>query len=215
VTRHRGFRPVERHESPGLDFERVLFFSDAVFAIAITLLVIELRLPDLPDGAGGEQVIAALQAQAPKLFAYALSFATIGHYWLAHWRRYQYVVRMDQRLAGLNLLLLGFVALIPFPTGVIGEHGDTIPAVVLYAVCLSLAGLAGTLSWLYADRAGLTEPDLPREFVRGAALRGLSVPFVMLGSLLLLPIIGTTGVTVSWILILPVQTVLGRSATAH
>ncbi len=194
----------------GLAFERVLFFSDAVFAIAITLLVIELRLPDLGEHATSDDVLRALQAQAPRLFAYALSFLTIGTYWLAHWRRYQVVERIDFRLATINLLLLGFVALIPFPTGVIGEYGDTAAAVVFYAVTLSAAGIMGTVSWLYADRAGLTVPGLSRHHVRSSSLRGMAVPIVMLPSLVLLPLIGPPGVELSWLLIIPVQVLADR-----
>lgn len=209
--RGRKLEPAaERRDAHGLEYERVLFFSDAVFAIAITLLVIDLRLPELPHGATGDDVLAAFVEQAPRLFAYALSFATIGMYWLAHWRRFQAIARTNERLAILNLILLGLVALIPFPTGLIGEHGDTPIAVVVYAVNLSAAGLAGTATWLYAARAGLAEADLPTNYTRRAALRGLSVPIVMLGSLIVLPIVGPYGTELSWLLIFPVQLLLGR-----
>ena len=95
----------------------------------------------------------------PAVFAYVLSFATIGLYWLAHWRRFRYIARVDYRLVAYNLVLLGLIAFIPFPTVVLGEHGDLASAVILYAVALSAAGLAGPLTWLYAWRAGLTVPD--------------------------------------------------------
>ena len=210
MTRREPMGAAVRREAHGLEFERVLFFSDAVFAIAITLLVIELRLPAVEAAATGDDVVDALGRLAPNLIAYALSFTIIGLYWLAHWRRFQHIERTDQRLAGLNLLLLGLVALIPFPTAVIGEHGDTAAAVILYAVTLSAAGVVGTSTWLYAAHAGLTEPGLTPEYVRLAALRGLSVPIVMLGSLPLLLVIGPYGVELSWILILPVQILVGR-----
>jgi uncharacterized membrane protein len=145
--RRRG--PEER----GLGFERLVFFSDAVFAIAITLLIIEVRLPDLPRGATEDQLREALGALIPKVFAYVLSFATIGLYWLAHWRRFRYVARVNERLVAINLVLLGFVAFIPFPTALIGQHGDQPPVVIVYAVVVSLAGMFGPLSWLYAWRA--------------------------------------------------------------
>jgi uncharacterized membrane protein len=193
-----------------LAFERVLFFSDAVFAIAITLLVIDLRLPDLGPHASNDDVIEALRAMAPRLFAYALSFATIGLYWLSHWRRYHHVVRVDSRLAGINLLLLGLVALIPFPTGLIGQYGDTPIAVAFYAVTLSAAGIMGSVSWLYADRAELTTPGLSPQFIQASAFRGLAVPIVMLPSLLFLPVIGAKGVELTWLLIIPVQVVARR-----
>ena len=190
---------------PDLDLERVVFFSDAVFAIAITLLVLELRIPELPPGATGDQVVAALTATAPRIFAWVLSFATIGLYWLAHWRRFRFVDRMDERLAGLNLVLLGLIAFVPFPTALIGEHGDQPQVVILYAITQSAAGVVGPLSWVYAFRSGLARPGMDERVARLGAMRGFSVPIVMLGSLLLLPFVGPFGVEATWLLILPVQ----------
>lgn len=194
----------------GLDFERLLFFSDAVFAIAITLLIIDVRVPPLPSPATDEAVLAGVREIMPSIFAYGLSFATIGLYWLAHWRRYRHVVAANERLVALNLVLLALVAFIPFPTGLIGEHGDLAVPVIIYAVSLSAAGIAGPLTWLYAWRAGLVQPGVTVRFVRYAALRGFSVPIVMLASLVLLPVIGPGGVEVTWLLIIPVQFTMNR-----
>jgi uncharacterized membrane protein len=202
--------PRARDTEHGLDFERLLFFSDAVFAIAITLLIIDVRVPELASPATDADVLAGVRATLPSIFAYALSFATIGLYWLAHWRRYRYVVAANERLVALNLVLLALIAFIPFPTGLIGEHGDLAVAVVIYAVSLSAAGLAGPVTWLYAWRAGLVLPTVTARYARHAALRGFSVPVVMLGSLALLPFIGPTGVELSWLLIIPVQLAMNR-----
>ena len=197
-------------EAHGLDFERLLFFSDAVFAIAITLLIIEVRLPPMPERATNQALIESLQEILPSILAYGLSFATIGLYWLAHWRRYRYVARVDERLVALNLVLLAFIAFIPFPTAVIGAHGDLTVAVILYAITLSAAGLLGPLTWLYAWRAGLVRPDVGARYARYAAFRGFSVPVVMLTSLLLLPLLGPAAVEISWLLIVPVQVAMNH-----
>jgi len=205
-----GGDPEPESEHAGLDFERMLFFSDAVFAIAITLLVIELQLPDLPERPTGEAVASALASVLPQVFAYALSFATIGLYWYAHWRRFRYIVRLDVQLLALNLVQLGLIAFIPFPTAMIGEHGDQPLIVIVYAVSLALAGVIGPLTWLYAWRAGLTRPGLSDRFVRFVAVRGFSVPLVMVGSLVVLPVLGTSAVEIGWLLIAPVQWLLNR-----
>lgn len=197
-------------ETHGLDFERLLFFSDAVFAIAITLLIIEVRLPPMPERATNQALIESLQEILPSILAYGLSFATIGLYWLAHWRRYRYVARVDERLVALNLVLLAFIAFIPFPTAVIGAHGDLTVAVILYAITLSAAGLLGPLTWLYAWRAGLVRPDVAARYARYAAFRGFSVPVVMLTSLPLLPLLGPAAVEISWLLIVPVQVAMNH-----
>jgi len=196
----------------GLAFERVAFFSDAVFAIAITLLIIDVRVPALPEDATADQLLKALGSTVPAVFAYALSFATIGLYWLSHWRRYRFIARVDERVVGLNLVLLGLVAFIPFPTSVIGEHGDLVPAVIFYALAQAAAGIAGTLTWVDVWRRGLTVPGLSETEARLTALRGFSVPVVMLGTLPLLPILGTSAVETSWLLLFPVQLVLNRMA---
>lgn len=195
-----------------LAVERVVFLSDAVFAIAMTLLVLELRLPALPGPVDTGALRDALVALAPRFGAYALSFAILGAYWVAHWRRYRHIARADGRLAWLNLLFLGLVAIIPFPTAVIGEHGDLPIAVVLYAASLSLAGLAATVAWTYAVRAGLTGAEVPSGIRESGTLRGLVVPVVLLGSLALLPVIGPYGVELSWLAIVPLS-VLARPAT--
>ena len=205
-----GARGYPEAEGRGLGFERLVFFSDAVFAIAVTLLIIDIRVPELPPNPSEEVLRQALGDLIPKVFAYVLSFATIGLYWLAHWRRFRYIASVNERLVGLNLVLLGLIAFIPFPTALLGAQGDHVIAVVIYAISLSAAGIAGPLTWLYAWRAGLVLPGISQRFARISAFRGFSVPIVMLGSLALLPSIGPGGVTVTWFLIVPVQILLNR-----
>jgi uncharacterized membrane protein len=200
---------ADGHE-PELDLERVVFFSDAVFAIAITLLVLDLRIPDLPEHASQDTIRAALGAATPRIFAWVLSFATIGLYWMAHWRKFRAIERTDERLAAINLLLLGVIAFVPFPTGLIGAHGDEPLVVILYALTLATAGILGSVSWVYARWAGLTRPGIDDRFVRRGAFRGITVPIVMLGSLALLPFVSTSVVEASWLLIFPVQIVINR-----
>ena len=192
--------------------DRLVFFSDAVFAIAMTLLVIELHVPDLVGAVTSDVMLQALADLAPRLFAYALSFAVIGSYWLSHWRRYAFIRCADERLALLNLLLLGVVALIPFPTALIGEYGDLGVVAAFYAIVLAIGGLAGTATWLYAARAGLLVEGVTATEVRTGEWRGLSVPIVMLGSLILIPLFGPGPAELSWLLIIPLHWLIARAA---
>lgn len=194
--------PAER----SFNLERLVFFSDAVFAIAITLLVIDLRLP---EGKEGATVADQVRDLVPELFAFFLSFMVIGVYWLAHWRRFGYVQRVDERLATINLVLLAFIALMPFPTSVIATHGADPGAVILYVGVIALAGFANSGTWLYAWRNELLLPGLPDAYVRLATLRGLSVPIVMVLSLPLL-LLGGDVVLFSWLAIIPIQMVITR-----
>lgn len=197
--------PAEDHA-----LERIVFLSDGLFAIALTILVIELRVPELGALATSDQLLDSLRDLLPRFFAYALSFGIISLYWMAHLRRFKLIDRADTGLAYLNLLLLALIALIPFPTALIGEYGDQPIAVAIYAITLSAAGLAGVAGWVHASRAGLLKAGALSHGGGSGSLRGLAVPCVMLASLLLLPFASPYLVEASWILIIPVQWLLTR-----
>jgi uncharacterized membrane protein len=137
----------------GVEFSRIVAFSDGVFAIAITLLVLSLHIP---EELKGQSVGGALWDQSGDLLAYGLSFAVIGRLWLVHHRFFGEITAFDRRLMSLNLVYLGFVVLIPFPSEVLGDHGDTRAGVILYAATLAITNLLGGVMYLYAARAGLT-----------------------------------------------------------
>jgi TMEM175 potassium channel family protein len=202
---------VDAEEATGIGFDRLVFFSDAVFAIAMTLLVIDVRLPELAGRVGDADLAAALSELWPRIFAYALSFTVIGLYWLAHWRRYMLVRRADDRLALLNLVLLGLVAFIPFPTSILGEYGVLPVAVAFYAIVLGLAGLAGTAGWLYAASHHQLRPTVTSIDIRAGVVRGLVVPVVFFGSLLALPLVGPAGTELLWLLAFPALWVVESS----
>jgi uncharacterized membrane protein len=194
--------------------ERLVFFSDAVFAIAITLLVIDLRLPDLGAHPSDAELFAATGHLLPRIFAYVLSFSIIGLYWIGHWRRFQYIERVNERLIGLNLVLLGLIAFIPFPTALIGEFGDRPAIVTLYALTLAAAGAVGPLTWFYAQRMGLVAKDLPAGYARVSIIRSFSATAGLLASLLLLPFTSPQTVEVLWLVMLPLSFLAARVLTA-
>jgi uncharacterized membrane protein len=162
------------------DLDRVVFFSDAVFAIAMTVLVLTLQLPARTTDA---EVAHALRAALPSVYTYALSFAVISLYWLAHHRMFRYVRELDPILLILNLAMLGFVAFVPFPTSVMGDHGGTTAAVVFYASTMAVLGSLISGLWLYASRQHLIAPDTPRAFIRHSLWRGLTLPIVFAASI--------------------------------
>jgi uncharacterized membrane protein len=174
---------------------RIEAFSDGVFAIAITLLSLELVIP-LHEDLG-----AALSDLWPNFFALALSFAVIGSYWVFHHRLFTAVVRYDRRLIWLNLLVLFFIVLMPFTTSVIADYGGEPLGVVVYAADLVGAGLASAAltAYVFAGRrmCALTVSD---GRIRYAIVRSLVVPAYFAASLLLLLLPGSTSkVTWSWI----------------
>jgi uncharacterized membrane protein len=149
-------RNPRRREGNEIEFARIVAFSDGVFAIAITLLVLTLNVP---EHLHGESLTDALWDQRHNLLAYAISFAVIGRYWINHHRFFSDVVGFDGRLLALNIFYLAWVVLLPFSTQVIGDHGGEAAAVIVYAVNLAGVSLVGLWMLLDARRAGLSEID--------------------------------------------------------
>jgi uncharacterized membrane protein len=166
VSRERTVRAREENE---VEFSRIVAFSDGVFAIAITLLVLNLSVP---EHIRGDDLNRALWEQRQDLTAYAISFAVIGRFWIVHHRFFSSVVGFDGRLLALNLFYLGWIALFPFSAQVLGDHGGETGAIVLYAVNLSGIALVGALMAADARRAGLAKmsPREAREGQRGALI---------------------------------------------
>lgn len=133
--------------------ERIVFFSDAVFAIAITLLALEIRLPPLPESAGNAELLTALVALWPRCLSYIISFLAIGMMWLAHHRAFRQVHHYSDRLILLNILFLLLIGFLPFPTAVIGEFGNAV-STIFYAAAMAAAGLMFALLWRYVRAEG-------------------------------------------------------------
>jgi uncharacterized membrane protein len=164
-------------------FERLIFFSDAVFAIAITLLALNIRLPALPSNsamATDTDLLNQLLALGPKYYSFGISFLAIGLYWIGHHRMFQYIARYDTILVVLNLLLLLCVAFIPFPSSVIGDYNNR-TATVFYALTLALTGLLSGGMWLYASTGGrLLLYELDRDSFRQSQVRSFLAPTLFL-----------------------------------
>jgi len=152
--------------------------SDGVFAIALTLLVLNIGVPQLSGGAEA-RLWPALAAGGGELLSYALSFAVIALLWTRHHAFFREVRRIDGRLLGLNLLYLGLVAFVPFPTRLLGLYGDRPEPVVVYAVTIALVGVVAGAMRLHARGAGLLEGEIDRD----PMWRLASVPLIFLVSI--------------------------------
>jgi uncharacterized membrane protein len=145
-------------EQPGTVFNtgRVEAFSDGVFAIAITLLILDIRLPDTRDAAtlSDAGLRDELLGLWPSYLAYLVSFLLIGMIWINHHRMFHHIVRVDGRMLGLNVLLLADVAFLPFPTSVLAESlrsgSAEHTAAVFYGLVLVLGGVFFNAVWWYA-----------------------------------------------------------------
>lgn len=204
-TLHTPATATQHHDETGL--ERLIFFSDAVFAIAITLLALEIRLPALPETASDAQLLDALLSLGSKYVSYIISFLVIGVFWLSHHRTFQNVVRYDRRLLWLNLVLLLVIAFIPFPTAVIGEYGNR-TGTIFYAATMTVAGILQALVWWYTKAGGrLLAQPLEASFYRRNLLRVILVPVIFLLSIFV-AFWDADWAKWSWILIAPATLVL-------
>jgi uncharacterized membrane protein len=161
-----------------VELERLVFFSDAVIAIAITLLVVTLAIPEATENVGD-----ALLDRWPQMLSYVLSFLVIGVFWMAHHRIFRYVGSIDQRLIWLNLLFLMCVAFIPFPTGVLGDHDGSRGAIVFYAATIGLTGTVLASIWQYLIHAGHLNERADAKIVRYLTRRSLVTPISFLVSI--------------------------------
>ncbi len=160
--------------------ERMILFSDAVFAIAITLLVIELRVPEIERSELTEgKLLQALANMIPKFFGYIVSFMFIGIYWTVHHRLFGYVINYTPKLLRLNLFFLFAIALMPFSTAFYSEYvmKHVITPVIFYTGNIILIGVFNLLLWRHISNPknklaeGLAQSD-----ARYFSLRAIIVP---------------------------------------
>ena len=132
--------------------DRLLFFSDAVFAIVLTLLVIELHPPHLHPGEAGFN--EELQATFVHVIFFAMSFALVSIFWVAHMQLLRRLQVFDLTIAWANLALLFTIALMPFATSMLMAQGITRISWQFYCAILMAASLGQTVLWLSASRGG-------------------------------------------------------------
>ena len=188
---------------------RIEAFSDGVFAIAITILVLELAVP-LVEGA---DAWSAFLEEWPSYVAYVISFATVGALWMEHIAITEHLRHTDAGFTRLNLLLLMVVSFIPFPTGLISEfHGDATGervAVTIYGVTLFAASCVIGLLWFHARREDLVRSDVDDRDIRTLTKRltpSLAAYVVMILTGLVLPFVAVFGYLVLAIfLMVPVR----------
>jgi uncharacterized membrane protein len=203
---------------PGYQTGRMEAFSDGVFAIAVTLLVLEIAVP-----AGSEDdLLGALRDQWPSYLGYLVSFATIGAVWFAHTVITEYLDHADSVLIRLNLLLLLVVSFLPFPTKLLAEYADDPDpervAATVYGINLLLTMIMVSVTWRYAVRARLVRPDLADQDVKTLTKRltptlGVYVAMILLG--LFLPTVAVLGyLALALFILIPFSAIRHRSRAA-
>jgi uncharacterized membrane protein len=206
VHRHNGAvpdpAPIESDEVARYGLGRLLTLSDGVFAIALTVLVLSLHV-DVSTPAS--QVGRAIREAWTEVYAYALSVVVIGAFWMAHHRLYARLTRTDAVILWMNVVYLGLVALIPYPTDLLGRYGGVSDAVALYGGVIGFGALVGLGIALYAGRRGL----IGRAASYRAMARGVPIAGVFLVSV---PIAFASpkGAQFFWLLAIPLRIMTSR-----
>lgn len=163
---------------------RVEAFSDGIFAIIITLLVLEIKVPHIDDHDSSQALMQALFGLLPKFTGWIISFFTIAVIWVNHHKIFKKVKNLDSGIFWLNALLLLWASFIPFPTALLGDYPANTVSVVLYGLVMALMALSFTLIRFYALRhSGVLNEDVNLDyFRRGTRLSLLFGPLMyMLG----------------------------------
>jgi len=189
--------PLHNELRKEFQLERMILFSDAVFAIAITLLVIEIKIPvkeTLVDGISDKSLLQALGHLIPKFIGFLITFMLVGVYWTIHHRMFGFVTSYTKKLLLLNLVFLFFVALMPFSTGFYSEYAGPelirqqlkIP-LTFYVLNFCCLGFLNHIMWRYVTnpKNKVAEPPVDPLTAKLAKLRSFLVPFIFL---LMLPI---------------------------
>lgn len=167
-----------------LNLERIVFFSDAVMAIVITLLAVDLKMPEVAGGLAADELPKLLSEMLPQFISFGLSFAVIGIFWLAHHHSFGYIKRYDGMLIWLNFLFLLCIAFLPFTNNLLGRYPQLHMSNVIYTLNLTGGGLAASAVWMYASRNHrLVDKDLDPRVISSGSIRLLSAPVVFLLSM--------------------------------
>ena len=192
-----------------VEFSRTLAFTDGLFAIAMTLLVVDLAVPTIKHTHSVHELADALTDETSTYVSFFISFAVIGRYWVAHHNFVAGLARVDQRLISLNLIYLMFIAFLPFPTALLGRYFENPLSIVIYAVNVAAVSGMEVVLFSRAQNHDLLKKKLPRDVYRFGATMSLAPVFFFAISI---PVafVSTTLAVCVWFLGIPLAAVAER-----
>lgn len=216
TRRNKDERPLPegsyKREGEGLEFDRLSFFSDAVFAIAMTLLVVELGIPELnQDAALPGTMFAALAERAPEILSFFIGFAVLSLYWTAHHHFFARLRAVSRTFIRLNLFYLALVAFLPFPTAILGEHAENPVSVALFALNVAMISGLEVILFVVATGQNLTKRSLPPA-IRRFGIIASATPLLVFVVSIPIAFWNPTAALYSWLLSIPVGVIVDRYA---
>lgn len=207
---------AQRDEQHGVETEfgpalgRVYLFSDAVFAIAITLIVLGF---DLPHGMVLEEIPQRLYEQLPDFLSFTFGFWILSFFWITHHRMFRYIDRLNQGLLAWNLMVLLCVAFLPFPIVTVGDYPRSAWTVILFAAAQAATSLTCAGVWNFAARHSLIRRGTDPRVIRHLNIRLWTVGIVFLASIPV-ALVNTAAAFVMWPLVLIVFFIVDRRTPA-
>jgi uncharacterized membrane protein len=200
-----------------LEFDRVAFFSDAVYAIAMTLLIVGVSQPVLKVGqtADSHALWTALGHQSDQFISFAIAFVVIGRYWVGHHSLFSLLDHVNRLFVSMNMLYLGCIAFLPFPTALIGRYEQNPVAFVVYVSMLAAASGFEVMLYVTAFRSSLlAHPPTPIT-LRWTVLAQCTPLFVFAISVPIAFLASDTWALLSFLLMAPVAQVIRRLSHGH
>jgi uncharacterized membrane protein len=198
---------LPRFERGSEEFSRTLALSDGVFAIAMTLLVVGIALPTLDNAGSASEMLDAFDDLSESFISFFISFAVIGRYWVAHQEQFSMLARMDRGFVGLNLVYLTFIALLPFPTDLLGNYFENPISIAVYAANIAIISGMEVVLFRKAYRADLLTHPMPELVYRWGVL-GASSPLPLFILSIPIAFLSTAAAAAVWFLSVPVGIVL-------
>jgi uncharacterized membrane protein len=163
---------------------RIEALTDGIFAFAMTLLVLNLAIPDEVQVTDAD-LLTILFSQAHRFFNYALAFVLLGNLWVVHHQQFHIIQKVDSRLIWINIFILMFIALMPFSTDLIGDYSGTKVAEIFFCLNLFIIGSLYFCNWMYAAKNHkLIAPDLDVGTIQRGIRRNLVTPVISLLAIL-------------------------------
>ena len=206
--------PDQQFERGSDEFSRVLSFSDGMFAIAMTLLVVGIAVPTLSDPDSVGELADTFDDLSDSVVSFFISFAVIGRYWVAHHQMFSLLRAFDPRMIGLNLVYLAFIAFLPFPTGLIGAYFDNPLAVSVYAATVAVVSGLEVVLLTHAQRHRLLQRPMPEAVFRYGRTASLA-PVLFFTLSIPLAFISSWLAIAAWLLMIPFGLIVGRRAPAE
>jgi uncharacterized membrane protein len=188
----------------------VIIFSDAIFAFSITIVLLSIPIPQLPNNLDEAQIQLKLLEMLPYFESYGISFALIGIYWVSYHKIFNKITGSHPVLVGLNLVFLFFVTLISLFTILDIQYGSYRTVFILYAIVLTLSGSTLTFIWLHAEKNDLLLPNDLSPIVRRHILIQLLIPPVIFLISIPISLIQVDIAQYFWLVIIPLNIILGQ-----